>query len=67
MTAGVVSGHRRVAPFGVNGGEPGKCGRNYVERADGTVTELGGTDGAEMSKGDVFVIESPGGGGYGQA
>ena len=67
MTAGVVSGHRRVAPFGVDGGEPGKCGRNYVERADGTVTELGGTDGVEMSPGDVFVIETPGGGGFGEA
>ena len=67
MTAGVVSGHRRVAPFGVDGGEPGKCGRNYIERVDGTVTELSGTDGAEMSPGDVFVIESPGGGGFGEA
>jgi 5-oxoprolinase (ATP-hydrolysing) len=67
MTAAVVSGHRRVAPFGVAGGEPGKCGRNYVERADNTVTELSGTDGTEMLPGDVFVIETPGGGGYGKA
>ena len=67
MTAAVVSGHRRVPPFGMAGGEPGKCGHNYVERADGTVTELTGTDGAEMHPGDVFVIESPGGGGYGKA
>ena len=66
MTAAVVSGHRRVAPFGVAGGEPGQCGRNYVERADGTVTKLSGTDGAEMLPGDVFVIETPGGGGYGR-
>ena len=67
MIAAVVSGHRRVPPFGVAGGEPGKCGRNYVERADGTVTELDGTDGVEMLPGDVFVIETPGGGGYGQS
>ncbi|MFP6716277.1 MAG: hydantoinase B/oxoprolinase family protein, partial [Alphaproteobacteria bacterium] len=67
MTAAVVSGHRRVPPFGVAGGEPGKCGRNYVERADNTVTELSGTDGTEMLPGDVFVIETPGGGGYGKA
>ncbi len=67
MTAAIVSGHRRVAPFGVAGGEPGRCGHNYIERADGTVTELSGTDGAEMHPGDVFVIETPGGGGYGVA
>ena len=65
MTAAVVSGHRRVAPFGMAGGGPGKCGHNYVERADGTVDELLGTDGTEMNPGDVFVIETPGGGGYG--
>ncbi|MFP6755268.1 MAG: hydantoinase B/oxoprolinase family protein [Alphaproteobacteria bacterium] len=67
MTAAVVSGHRRVAPFGVAGGAPGKCGHNYVERADGSVAELSGTDGTEMLPGDVFVIETPGGGGYGKA
>ena len=67
MTAAVVSGHRRVAPFGVAGGAPGKCGHNYVERADGSVAELSGTDGTEMFPGDVFVIETPGGGGYGKA
>jgi 5-oxoprolinase (ATP-hydrolysing) len=65
MTASVVSGHRRVPPFGMAGGMPGKCGHNYVERADGSVDELLGTDGAEMNPGDVFVIETPGGGGYG--
>ena len=48
------------------GGEPGKCGHNYVERADGTVDEPLGTDGTEMNPGDVFFIESPGGG-YGKA
>ena len=67
MTAAIVSGHRRVAPFGVAGGEPGQCGHNYVERAHGTVSELSGTDGTEMHPGDVFVIETPGGGGYGKA
>jgi 5-oxoprolinase (ATP-hydrolysing) len=67
MTAAIVSGHRRVPPFGVAGGEPGKIGHNYVERADGSITELTGTDMAEMKPGDVFVIETPGGGGYGKA
>jgi 5-oxoprolinase (ATP-hydrolysing) len=67
MTAAIVSGHRKVPPYGMAGGEPGKAGRNYVERADGTVEELGGTDMTEMNPGDVFVIETPGGGGYGEA
>jgi 5-oxoprolinase (ATP-hydrolysing) len=47
------------------GGEPGATGRNWVERADGTVTELGFADQADVAAGDVFVIETPGGGGYG--
>ncbi len=67
MTAAIVSGHRRVAPYGMAGGGPGKTGRNYVVRADGTVDELSGTDKADMNPGDVFVIETPGGGGYGRA
>jgi 5-oxoprolinase (ATP-hydrolysing) len=65
MTAAIVSGHRRVPPYGMAGGEPGKTGHNYVERADGTVEELTGTDMVEINPGDVFVIETPGGGGYG--
>ncbi len=65
MTAVVVSGHRRVPPYGMAGGEPGKTGHNYVERADGTVEELTGTDMVRINPGDVFVIETPGGGGYG--
>ncbi|MFQ5783893.1 MAG: hydantoinase B/oxoprolinase family protein [Alphaproteobacteria bacterium] len=67
MTAAIVSGHRRVPPYGMAGGEPGRIGRNYVERADGAVEQLSGTDRAEMNPGDVFVIETPGGGGYGAA
>ena len=66
MTAAIVSGHRRVPPYGMAGGESGKTGHNYVERADGTVDELSGTDKADMYSGDVFVIETPGGGGYGK-
>jgi 5-oxoprolinase (ATP-hydrolysing) len=66
MTASILSGHRRVPPYGLNGGEPGKVGRNYVVRKDGTVEELGGTASVEMQPGDAFVIETPGGGGYGK-
>jgi 5-oxoprolinase (ATP-hydrolysing) len=40
-------------------------GRNWVERVDGSTVPLGGADKAELGPGDVFVIETPGGGGYG--
>jgi 5-oxoprolinase (ATP-hydrolysing) len=65
MTAAILSGHRLVRPHGMAGGEPAAPGRNYVLRADGSRTELGPFDQTEMAAGDVFVIESPGGGGYG--
>ena len=67
MTASILSNHRRVPGQAVAGGQPGKLGRNAVERTDGTITELKGTDGTEMNPGDVFIIETPGGGGYGKA
>ncbi len=67
MTAAILSGHRRIPPYGMAGGQPGALGRNWVERKDGSVLELRGTDKAEMQPGDVFVIETPGGGGYGNA
>ncbi len=66
MTASILSGHRKVPPYGMKGGEPGQCGRTYVERADGRVDDLGATNTTEMAPGDVFVIETPGGGGYGK-
>ncbi len=65
MTASILSSHRIIPPYGMAGGEVGACGRNYVERTDGSVDELGGNDTAEMAPGDIFVIETPGGGGYG--
>jgi 5-oxoprolinase (ATP-hydrolysing) len=67
MTAVIVSSRRDVAPFGLEGGEDGAVGRQWVERADGTHEILTGTDSAELAPGDVFVIETPGGGGYGIA
>jgi 5-oxoprolinase (ATP-hydrolysing) len=66
MTAAILSNHRRVAPFGVDGGAAGAVGRNSVERADGSVVTLGSTAAVEMGAGDVFVIETPGGGGFGK-
>jgi 5-oxoprolinase (ATP-hydrolysing) len=65
MTASILSNNRIVAPFGAAGGEPGQCGRNYVIRVDGQHEELGFVATAAMAPGDVFVIETPGGGGYG--
>ncbi len=66
MTAGILSNHRVVPPFGLCGGEAGKVGKNYIERGDGTVEELGSKAVVTMNVGDVFVIETPGGGGYGE-
>ncbi len=64
MTAGILSNRRVIPPFGLQGGEAGKIGKNYVERKDGKVEKLGSTATVEMGKDDVFVIETPGGGGY---
>jgi 5-oxoprolinase (ATP-hydrolysing) len=65
MTAAILSSHRVISPYGLQGGESGALGRNYVERNDGNVEELGSTAAVEMNQGDVFVIETPGGGGFG--
>jgi 5-oxoprolinase (ATP-hydrolysing) len=65
MTAAILSNRRKIPPFGMAGGEPGKVGRNYIEKEDGTTVELPGTAKVHVSKGDIFVIETPGGGGFG--
>jgi 5-oxoprolinase (ATP-hydrolysing) len=65
MTAAILSSHRRVPPYGMAGGQPGAVGRNHVERVNGDTLELGGCDQTAMQAGDVFVIETPGGGGFG--
>ena len=65
LTAAILSNHRRTAPFGLAGGEDGVVGVNRVERADGSTELLAGTAEIEMGIGDVFVIETPGGGGFG--
>ncbi len=67
MTAAILSGHRIVPPYGMAGGEPGAVGRNWVERKDGSREEFGGTHAVAMAPGDVFVIATPGGGGFGAA
>jgi 5-oxoprolinase (ATP-hydrolysing) len=66
MIVSTLSGHRRVAPYGMAGGAPGELGRNHVERVDGGTVELAGCGSAELRPGDTLVIETPGGGGYGR-
>jgi 5-oxoprolinase (ATP-hydrolysing) len=65
MTVTTLASHRRVAPYGMAGGSPGALGRHWLERADGTVTAMAGCDSAQAGAGDLFVLETPGGGGYG--
>jgi 5-oxoprolinase (ATP-hydrolysing) len=67
MHAAILSNRRRIPPFGLAGGAPGGPGANTVERVDGSVEQLPATAAVEMEAGDVFVIETPGGGGYGEA
>ncbi len=66
MEVNILSGRRRVPPYGMHGGEPGAVGHNRLIRADGTVTELGATVQTTVDDGDVIEIETPGGGGYGR-
>jgi 5-oxoprolinase (ATP-hydrolysing) len=66
MRASILSGHRDIPPYGVAGGETGATGRNRVERTDGSIETLRGADGTDMQPGDVFVVETPGGGGFGE-
>ncbi|UKP00305.1 hydantoinase B/oxoprolinase family protein [Nostoc sp. UHCC 0870] len=67
MTANILSGHRVVPPFGLNGGEVGQVGRNWVERGNGVQENLDSTATVEMNPGDVFAIATPGGGGFGNS
>lgn len=63
--ANVLSGHREVPPYGLEGGESAATGVNFVEHSDGSVTSLSGIDQIDLRAGDVFVLKTPGGGGYG--
>ncbi len=65
MTVTILSGHRRVAPFGLAGGLPGEVGRNWVRRADGSVEALPGCATALLLVDDAVTVETPTGGGYG--
>ena len=66
MTVNMIAGHRVVPPYGIKGGKPGAVGKNYVIHRDARITELGTKGQIEVVKDDVFVLKTPGGGGYGQ-
>ena len=66
MQAGILSNRRRVAPRGIEGGGDARPGVNRIVRADGSEEILSATASAEMSPGDTFIIETPGGGGFGR-
>jgi 5-oxoprolinase (ATP-hydrolysing) len=67
MAANILANRRMIAPKGLAGGADAAPGRNRVERADGRVEELAATGSADLAAGDAFVIETPGGGGYGKS
>jgi len=65
MRVSILANRRRIAPKGIKGGGDAAPGRNWIARANGRMEALGATGSAEVNKGDAFVIETPGGGGYG--
>ncbi len=65
MTVAILAGHRRVPNFGMAGGEVAGLGKTWIERVDGSRTELSYSDETQMNIGDIFALETPGGGGYG--
>lgn len=64
MTASILANHHRVPPFGLKGGKPGQTGKAWIERQDGRCEILNATDTSVMETDDVFVIQTPGGGGF---
>ena len=65
MTVTTLCSHRRVPPKGLNGGKNGEVGREWIERQNGSVDRHNGNDENELYPGDVFVMQTPSGGGYG--
>ncbi|WP_147127217.1 hydantoinase B/oxoprolinase family protein [Shimia ponticola] len=65
VTVTVLCGHRKVPPFGGDGGAPGQVGRNWAELPDGRHVALGGNDEIDLPAGSVFGMDTPGGGGWG--
>jgi 5-oxoprolinase (ATP-hydrolysing) len=65
MECTILSGHRRVPPFGLAGGEPGQIGENWVRRKDGRMERLQGADATVIDAGEAVIIQTPTAGGYG--
>jgi 5-oxoprolinase (ATP-hydrolysing) len=65
MDCAILSGHRKVRPFGLEGGEPGECGRNFVRRIDGHIDQLKGCDHTHLAADEAVTVVTPTGGGYG--
>jgi 5-oxoprolinase (ATP-hydrolysing) len=66
MSLSILSQHRCVEPFGLEGGGPGRCGEQLLQRADGTTLGLAGVDACEVEPGDRLILSTPGGGGWGR-
>ncbi len=66
MDVSILSGRRTTEPHGLSGGEPGKAGRTWLERNGGGIESLAFSDRAHAMAGDVIVVETPGGGGFGK-
>jgi 5-oxoprolinase (ATP-hydrolysing) len=65
MDCTILSGHRRVRPFGLAGGEPGQLGENWARRKDGRLERLEGCDETVIDAGEAVIIQPPTAGGYG--
>ncbi|HXX03244.1 MAG TPA: hydantoinase B/oxoprolinase family protein, partial [Xanthobacteraceae bacterium] len=65
MECTILSGHRRVRPFGLDGGEDGQVGQNFVRRRDGRLQTLAGCDATVVDAGEAIIIQTPTAGGYG--
>ncbi len=66
MECTILSGHRRIQPFGLAGGEDGQVGENRVRRKDGGVEKLAGCDATVLDAGEAIIIQTPTAGGYGK-
>uniref|UniRef100_T1DC93 Putative 5-oxoprolinase n=1 Tax=Cupiennius salei TaxID=6928 RepID=T1DC93_CUPSA len=67
MTLSVLTERRVFAPYGLKGGGDGKMGSNLLIRKDGRVINLGSKNSVQVFPGDAFLLQTPGGGGYGVA
>ncbi|HKS85548.1 MAG TPA: hydantoinase B/oxoprolinase family protein [Pseudolabrys sp.] len=65
MECTILSGHRRVPPFGLAGGQPGQIGENWVRRRNGTMERLQGCDATVIDADEAIIIQTPTAGGYG--